>query len=279
MNEWQYYNHAVVPTGAPHEKPDLKSLQNGDAWHVGDSFPFFARYTTDWDCGYDTGWWYVIKDQPFDLSELKSGYRNKIKKGLKNFVCRRIDPNEYTEEIYRVLYKANETYAAVTRDHLPKAETIAWIRSWKSNKMMVWGAFNSNEELCAYSVVMDNGNWFNMVGQKAIPEFERLQVFAAVLYRMTDDLKEDIEKGKYICNGSRTVSHDTSFNDYLERYFRFRKVYCKLHIEYRGIVKWFIRIVYPFRRILLKLDNRRLFHSVNAVLKMETIARGDTLID
>lgn len=69
---WQYYNHAAVPTTAPHEIPDVSSITDGNIWKMGGGTPLLARWTTDFDCGYETNWWYVIKDIPFNISELKA---------------------------------------------------------------------------------------------------------------------------------------------------------------------------------------------------------------
>lgn len=37
--QWRYYNHAAVPTTAPHEKVDLEPLIDGSVWKLrgGDS--------------------------------------------------------------------------------------------------------------------------------------------------------------------------------------------------------------------------------------------------
>ena len=32
---WKYYNHAVVPTCAPHEMPDLAPVRDGRIWSLG----------------------------------------------------------------------------------------------------------------------------------------------------------------------------------------------------------------------------------------------------
>lgn len=32
---WKYYNHATIPTTAPHEIPDLRAVENGDVWKIG----------------------------------------------------------------------------------------------------------------------------------------------------------------------------------------------------------------------------------------------------
>ena len=31
---WKYYNHATIPTTAPHEIPDLRAVENGDVWKI-----------------------------------------------------------------------------------------------------------------------------------------------------------------------------------------------------------------------------------------------------
>ena len=44
----------------------------------GGGVPLLARWTEDFDCGYETEWWYVIKDTPLDLSKLKKKRRYDI---------------------------------------------------------------------------------------------------------------------------------------------------------------------------------------------------------
>ena len=31
-NEWEYYNHALVPTTAPHVEPDVSWIRNKKVW-------------------------------------------------------------------------------------------------------------------------------------------------------------------------------------------------------------------------------------------------------
>lgn len=95
---WQYYNHAAVPTTAPHETPDISSITNDNIWKIKGGTPLLARWTTDFDCSYETNWWYVIKDTPFNISELKAKRRYEINKGIKNFEVKQIDPCEFKED-------------------------------------------------------------------------------------------------------------------------------------------------------------------------------------
>lgn len=35
LNDWKYYNHAVIPAVEPHEKPDLACIKDKSIWKVG----------------------------------------------------------------------------------------------------------------------------------------------------------------------------------------------------------------------------------------------------
>lgn len=61
--------------------------------------------------------------------------------------------------------------------------------------------------------------------------------------------------------------------DYLEKYFSFRKAYCKIHIEYNPRIKWILRLLFPFRKIMKKFDFVGFVHQINSVLKMEELKR------
>ncbi len=67
--------------------------------------------------------------------------------------------------------------------------------------------------------------------------------------------------------------HETHFPDYLEKYFGFRKAYCKLHVMYAPKYKSLIKLLYPFRRIFKKFDSVGKVHQLNGVLTMEEIVR------
>ena len=48
-----------------------------------------------------------------------------------------------------------------------------------------------------------------------------------------EEFSQKIGKNFYICDGERNILHETSFQNYLEKYFGFRKAYCKLNLKYR----------------------------------------------
>ena len=230
-----------------------------------------ARWTTDFDCGYETNWWYVIKDTPFNISELKAKRRYEINKGIKNFEVKKIDPCEFKEELYCVQVAAFSAYPEKYRPTVDKDVFIKGIDNWKEHT--VFGAFfRESNELCGYALLSRNGEkWVGFNVQKTNPEYEKYALNAALVEKVLSHYQDFLTNCGVICDGARSINHETAFQDYLEKYFGFRKAYCKLHVAYNPRVKWLIKLLYPFRKILIKLDGIGAIHQVNAVLRMEGI--------
>lgn len=274
---WKYYNHAIIPTCEPHVVPDVSLLENRE-WFRSDKWGgkvFFAVWTADFDCGYETGWWYTIKDSPFDITSLKSNRRYKITKGMRNFDVRRIDVADYKKEMFDVTVAAYEDYPENLRLNITKEDFCGSIDSWSGENDHVYAAFHKTEKkMCAYIYLYEGKKDIELHVLKSIPSYEKLQVNAAIIYYALCDMEKKLAGGKYISNGWRNINHATThFPDYLEKYFGFRKAYVKLHIKYRPGFRVLIKILYPFRKIVSKLDKYRHFHMANSVLKMEEIRR------
>lgn len=276
-NGWRYYNHAIVPNCAPHEIPETESVTDGSIWKIyntGGGTPLLVRWTSDFDCGFETNWWYCIKDDPFDINALKAKRRYVVNQGKRNFTVRRIDPRECAEELIQVQIKAFSAYPAKNRPAVNKEAQLAEFNAWSEqpDKNIVLGAFDREGILSGYCHVILHENYCGLASQKTDPSKEHLQINAALVTGVLE--KISIGRSYYIADGARNVSHETHFQDYLEKYFGFRKAYCKLHIRYRPIVGAAVKILYPMRRLLKKLDSIGLIHRINGVLLMEEIVRA-----
>ena len=268
---WMYYNHAAVPTTAPHELPNLSPINDGSIWHAGGGTPLLARWTTDFDCGYETNWWYVIKDTPFDIGALKAKRRYEINKGNKNFEIRNIDSKLYVNELFDIRAMNLESYP---ENYRQTYDSDSWKREIRhfSNVYSVYGAFSRETGLlCGYANVLIQGKCANLVEVKVFPACEKQAIQAAIVDGVLRDLSEFL-KGGYVCDGARNINHETAYQDYLEKYFGFRKAYCKLNIAYNPKIGWAVRLLYPFRNLLMKLDDVKPVHLINSVLKMEEYA-------
>lgn len=271
VEQWKYYNHAAIPLCAPHEEPDLKPIETGDIWKM-DGAPLLARWTTDFDCGYETNWWYVIKDTPFDINALKAKRRYEINKGNKNFLIKEINPAQWAEKIFEVAVAAYATYPKAYRPNLVYDQFISEVKNWKFFK--VYGAFSVKDDaFCGYACLKKQGKHIDFCMLKAIPAYEKSGLNAAIVNQILVDHNAFLNDGGYICDGARSVQHETAFQDYLEKYFGFRKAYCKLHILYKPIVGLLLKVGYPFRNLLNKLNGIGAIHKISALLKMEEINR------
>lgn len=234
-----------------------------------------VRWTTNFDCEHETNWWYVIKDTPFDINALKSKRRYEINKGMKNYKVIEIDPLNYKEELYSVQVAAFSAYPEKYRPTVKKSSFLEDIDKWK--QYVVLGAFfRENNELSGYALLSkESEHYTDFKVLKTKPNHERNAVNAALVEGVLRYFNTFLVNGGYICDGARSIQHETAFQDYLEKYFNFRKAYCKLHIVYHPKIGWVVKLAYPLRKLLAVFDNINLIHQINAVLKMEEIIRNN----
>lgn len=216
----------------------------------------------------------MIKDTPLDISQLKAKRRYEINKGMKFFEVKQISPKEYAEELYLVQLAAFSAYPEKYRPHVEKDSFIQAVQRW--NDTAVFGAFyRENNELAGYARVNKADEfWMEFNVLKTKPDFEKYAVNAAIVAEILAFFEPFLKDGGIICDGSRSINHETHFQDYLEKYFEFRKAFCHLHIAYNPKIAWAIPALYHMRDLLEKLDGVGAVHQVNAVLKMEEIVRS-----
>ena len=278
--QWKYYNHAAIPTTAPHEEVDLTSLKDGSVWKLRGGHnekPLLARWTSDFDCGKKTEWWYIIQDNPIVLENLKKSHRRKINKGLNNFTVKVINPSDYAGRMAEITIAMYQTYP---KKYRPSANKEDLTKSYQNPQLgsypnLFFGAFNNDGLLCGFDHLIDFGSYWDMAFGKVDPEWERqYELNAAMMYTEIDTLREDLLKGKYLTNGSRNLNHETNLNEDLIHYYGFRKAYCKLHMAYKPGIGIIVKTLYPFRRLLCRFDEIGIFHQINSIMRMEEIARG-----
>ena len=270
---WKYYNHAAIPSTAPNESVNIAPVNNGQIWAI-EKNAYMVRWTDDWDCKCETNWWYVIKDTPFNISALKSKRRYEINKGIKNFDVRIISPIDYVEELYRVTTRAYQTYPASYRPSIDHDKFVGEINQNGWDCYITYGAFSTLDgDLCGYINLRCKNKYIDFCEMKAEPDREKLGINAAMVYQMLIDHELFLSQGGIICDGARSIQHETAFQDYLEKYFGFRKAYCRLHIKYKASLNMVLKVMFPFRKIILKLGSINAFKKLSALLRMEEIRR------
>ncbi len=270
---WYYYNHAIIPTTAPHEPADLSVFEHKDVWKRFGGRPLLARWTSHFDCAENTCWWYTIKDTPFDFAQVKPNYRQKIRRGLKSFDVRVINPEEHADALYEVLAEAIASYPPSCRINVDREEFINDLKDWR--KGITFAAFSQEDQsIAGHIYVPIHAGYITFSVLKAKPSEEKKQVNAALIYSVLEHFQQQLSEGMYVLAGERTISHDTNIHEYLMKYFGFRKAYCWLNIKYRGLIGPIVSCLYPIRGLLRHLTFISLFCQIQGVMKMEEIARN-----
>ena len=275
-NEWEYYNHALVPTLPPHIDPDISWMKDSTKWkeYAGGKTPLFARWVSDFDCSEETEWWCIIKDTPFDIMSLKSNRRSLITRGLKRVDVKVIIPADYAEQMSNILVKEwkyyddsyeegndrqklTDDFKKLTMKNLGNAEYLgAFLKD--TDTMIGYAIYNLFDDWIEYSVV------------KTDPEYLNTQVNAALAYFGVERyMRPEI---RYIHGGWRTMIHESNYQEYLMKNFGFRKAYCKLHIQYRPLMQIAVNVLYPLRGIIKKVKNKWIY-TVWCALQQEEIRR------
>lgn len=275
-NEWEYYNHALVPTLPPHIDPDISWMKDSDRWkeYAGGKMPLFARWVSNFDCTEETEWWCIIKDTPFDIMSLKSNRRSLITRGLKRVDVKVIIPADYAEQMSNILVKEwkyyddsyeegndrqklTDDFKKLTMKNLGNAEYLgAFLKD--TDTMIGYAIYNLFDDWIEYSVV------------KTDPEYLNTQVNAALAYF---GVERYMRPGiKYIHGGWRTMIHESNYQEYLMKNFGFRKAYCKLHIQYRPLMQIAVNVLYPLRGMIKKVKNKWIY-TVWCALQQEEIRR------
>lgn len=282
MTQWTYYNHALIPDQAPYLPVETSKIEDGSAFaeEMEGEKALLARWISDWDSSRQTHFWYCIKDTPWQVEKASKKTRYEVRKALKNFRVQLINPTDFLTQLYQVQQLA---FSAYPKKYRPQETFTAFCHkasNWQVPHIWVYGAFAlQGNQLIGYAVLNDYQHWVNFTALKVIPAYEREGVNAGIINKVLETLNPRIIPPFFISDGQRSLLHQTHFQDYLEKYFGFRKAYCKLHIKYRPGVDKVIKMLYPFRRIFAYFDGVSKIHQLNAVLKMEEICRTDARIE
>lgn len=268
---WRYSNYGLISTSAPHEQARVEVLNDWGKNTFSGKKPLYIQYTSDFDCETETEWWYCIKDSVFDLNTIKAKKRYEINQGLKNFTIKRIEPKDY-------IIRINEIRTALFAQYPEEYRTAnndANVERSYNNRTGNWisiGAF-SEEELCGYVDAEIKDGYIDFTRMCVIPEYEKQRINFALVYGLLQECSQWIEKGYYLCDGARTIRHKTSFQDWLIRYFEFRKAYCRLNIEYKPLLKLGLSLFSPIIRSFGNTHNRTLYN-LYCFVKLTDIARS-----
>jgi hypothetical protein len=263
---WKEYNGALLPdvpanTEIELSKAELRRL-------AGKTGASFIRWTSGWDRGEETSFWYVIKDSFGGMDELSSKMRNQVRKGYKNNTVEKIDGDRLKREGYPVFGKAFSRYEN-TGNPFSEDEFRTWIDELNgSGEYHFWAVYDREEnKMAGFACNRIRGGECGYSSLKLDPAYMKNYASYALIYEMNKYYLED-NGYDYINDGARSILHDTNFQDFLLDKFNFRKAYCRLHVHYKFPAGAAVAALYPFRALFRRTGK------LKAVLNQEEMRRN-----
>lgn len=274
-NTFQYkvYNHAILLDQPPHDQaaaPDAKRIRTV----MRENKALLTRWTSEYDCGTETEWWYIIKDDELNLESLKSKRKYEIKQGLKQTDVKKLDSKGLAIQMYDIYQKATGQYKSFHTDLSEETFITQCEKNFAGTAIEYYGVFIKNtEKMIGYAVIADKQQYADFMTLKLDPEYLKYHGSASLVYYIVTEYLNRRKK-RYICDGERSVRHKTNFQDYLIKYFGFRKAFCKLNIVYRPFIRATVAILYPLRSLIRHFDKYSFINNISAILEMERIRRS-----
>lgn len=268
--KWINYQGVLVPD----EIPDKIIRPSRDDIHflLKESGAYFIRWETDFDCGYETEYWHIIKDEASPLEALSGNARSNIRRGLRRCIIKKVDAQVIAKEGYETYIRAFGNYDTFIKPETKEEFISNILKGENKAEWEFWGVWNMENKMIGYTInnIIEDRCFLRTI--KFHPEFLKLYPSDALFYTMNMHYLN--ERGiKYIDDGPRSLSHRTNVQDYFLTKFKFRKAYSKLNIAYSPGVKIIVNLTYPFRKIVSKI-NISTAEKLSVLLKHEEIRRS-----
>ena len=263
--KWYRYQGVLLPKTPPHQEISLTDKEAKKLLKLDKAF--FVRYTNEWDRK-SGNFWYIIKDEKENLDKYSSNTRSKIRRGLKRCKVEKVTKEYIAEYAYNVYRKAFDRYKTFLK---PTSKENFSKNILDSENIDYWGVF-IDDRIVAYSqnIIQDNSVNYSVI--KFDPEFLKYYISYALFFEMNKYYINE-QNFLYVNDGARSLSHETNIQEFLISKFKFRKAYCRLNIVYRKDIKLLTNILFPFRKILYKIDNN-ICNKLSVLLKQEEIRRS-----
>lgn len=257
MTNYHLYRKAWRFSGAPHEESKLSQADCKALLRQGG---LLIRNTYNFDCQYETKFWYVIKDHLEGFEELSPRVRNKIRHAYHRFEFRLIDQVLLRETGYPIIAETYANYAVsdrtinetVFKTYLEGCPFDYWgVFDKESSVLVGFCCVRRWKDCCEYDL---SGIMTRYKHDGSYPYYG--------LYQVMNEYYLGEQGFRYVSDGSRSITEHSNIHDFLIQNFNFRKAYCHLQVQYNWWMKIAVKLLYPFRRII---TNRR----VKAILNME----------
>ncbi len=266
---WKKYQGGLIPENPPHVPVILTQAEQ--KYLLTESGCWFIRWPSNWDIQTSSPWWYIIKDNFIGMEELSRNTRSKLRRALKKQYVIKVNAEEIIHNGYAVYKEAFRSYKTFLKP-MSKQGFEDYVRSLNPDTWEFFACYNmESNEMTAYSqnLVMNQSAEYKII--KLHPEFLKSYPSYALIFKMNEYYLQ--EQGlKYVNDGSRSISHQTNIQQFLQDKFKFRKAFCKLNVRYKFWLALLIRLIFPFRVVFRHVPGKT-FKRLSILMKQEEIRR------
>ncbi len=222
---WNLYGRVLMPLCMPHVPINVDRSELRRA--MSRTHALLGCWTTHWDAFDNSEWWWTVCDQEnYELDSIRSSRgRRSVRKGLRDCNVHRIEGARFPYLTYPIYKEQVERYGMPSPTLHQYVKHTAQLAEYPGTEF--WGAFYSGD-LAAYAVCLIVDEAVSLGSMKSDIRLHRHQPNAALFYTLS---KHYLDSGlKYITNGSQTLWHPTTVNEFLET-IGFHKRFCKVNVE------------------------------------------------
>ena len=250
------------------EESEEKKLSPEDAKALLKKQGLMIRNTYDFDTKEETSFWFIVKDNLEDISELPFSARRNIRRSLRFYNIKKININEFSEKALPIINSAQKSYKVKSKV-TSKKEFEAEVEQYKkdNNKEFWIVERKSDNEAVAIAVntIKKDSCEYDTMRCKSEALHDRSYPYYGLIYEMNRHYLGE-RMLKYVNDGSRTLTEHSLIQDFLIHNFKFRKAYCKLKIYYKWWLNVVIKVLFPFKNIIP-------IRNIRGILKMEEYSR------
>jgi hypothetical protein len=261
---WILYQGALVPASP---FPSYLKLSSGEArFLLKESGAWLIRYSSG-PSNCETSWWNVVCDN-YDPALISAKTRQNIKRGNRECIVQEVDAEWIADHGYPCYSAAFGRY----QDRRPAAEEEFRenVLDTSGGPFSYWAVFYKGL-LAGYCQCIVDGKQAATNITKYDPTYLRHRSAYALMDKLIQTYVT--ERGMVLSNGSRSISHNTNYQEVLIS-LGFRKQFCRLNIIYSPWLKLGVEALYPMRSLIDKLPDRHIIHKVGALLFQEELRRA-----
>lgn len=261
---WTLYHGAIIPASPAPSYIDITPEEA--RLLLKESGALFIRYAGT-PCDFETEWWHIVCDH-YKPEGMTAKTRQNVKRGNRECIVRQVDAEWIATHGYECYAAAFERYSA--QKPVSEVEFHESIIATNDGPFAYWGVFYK-EHLAGYcQCIVDEPNVITNV-TKYHPAYLKHRSAYALVNGLIQTYVAT--KGLFLSNGSRSISHNTNYQEVLIN-LGFQKKYCHLNIIYNPWLKIGVDTLYPVRSLISMMPDRNIVHKIRAILYQEEIRRS-----